>query len=75
MAVVASVYEVDRFRRSPDEIVKELFEQPALKVSSRPKPVNKRVWASLKHSFKLTVSEMFDEANSSQSKKRMGCIG
>lgn len=65
MAVVASVYEVDRFRRSPDEVVEELFEQSALKAAKkRPKPVNKRVWASLKHSFKVTVSEMFDEANS-----------
>jgi len=29
----------------------------------RPKPVNKRVWASLEHSFQLVVGEMFEEAN------------
>ncbi len=64
MAVGAIVYEVERFIRSPEEIVKELFEPAADKSSiQRPKPVNKRVWASLKHSFQLVVSEMFEEAN------------
>lgn len=63
MAVVASVYEVERFIRSPEEIVTELFEQPDKSKKKRPKPVNKRVWASLKHSFQLVVSEMFEEAN------------
>lgn len=29
----------------------------------RPKPINKRVWASLEHSFKMVVKEMFEEAN------------
>lgn len=63
MAVVASVYEVERFIRSPEEIVEELFEQPDSDKKKRPKPVKKRVWASLKHSFQLVVREMFEEAN------------
>lgn len=63
IAVVASVYEVDRFVRSPQEIVEELFEQSDSNKSSRPKPVKKRVWASLIHSFKTVVGEMFEEAN------------
>lgn len=63
IAVVASVYEVDRFVRSPQEIVDELFEQSDSNKSIRPKPVKKRVWASLIHSFKTVVGEMFEEAN------------
>jgi len=63
MAVVASVYEVDRFVRSPQEIVDELFEQSNSNKKERPKPVKKRVWASLKHSFQKVVGEMFEEAN------------
>lgn len=63
IAVVASVYEVERFVRSPQQIVEELFEQPNSNQKKRPKPVKKRVWASLKHSFQRVVGEMFEEAN------------
>ncbi len=52
---------VERFIRTPEEIIEELFEEKASR-KKRPKPVEKRVWASLEHSFKVMVSEMFEEA-------------
>jgi hypothetical protein len=72
IAVVASVYEIDRFVRSPQEIINELFEQAQIK---RNKPVKKRVWASLKHSFKTVVGEMFEEANKRDPNRKVDCTG
>lgn len=62
IAAVASVYLVKRFNRTPEEIIEELFEQNTKNRKQRPKPIKKRVWASLDHSFKTMVSEMFEEA-------------
>jgi hypothetical protein len=50
MALVASVYSVDRFVRTPEEVVAALFrDAPAADddAPARPKPQNKRVMASL----------------------------
>lgn len=61
MATVASVYSIDTFMRTPEQIVSELSasESPHL---VRPRPVAKRVWASLEKS-PLEVTEcVFDEA-------------
>lgn len=62
IAVVASVYLIDRFIRTPEEVVDELFDKRDKINRSRPKPEGKRVWASLEHSFKTVVSEMFEQA-------------
>jgi len=63
IAAVASVYLVEPFRRNPEDIIEELFEEkPTTIRQKRPKPFEKRVWASLEHSFKIVVSEMFQEA-------------
>jgi len=53
-----------RFIRTSEEIVEELFKQNIKSKSKkkRPKVIKKRVWSSLEHSFKLVVSEMFEEA-------------
>jgi len=64
IAVVASVYLVERFVRTPEEIVEELFESRTHTKRKRPRPKKKRVWASLEHSFKTVISEMFKEAHS-----------
>jgi hypothetical protein len=47
MATVGSVYSVDRFVRTPEEVVAALFRDPDPTKRPRPKPCGKRVWASL----------------------------
>ena len=47
MATVGSVYSVDRFVRTPEEVVAALFRDPDQKKRPRPKPCGKQVWASL----------------------------
>jgi hypothetical protein len=47
MAAVASVYTVDPYVRSADEVVAALFRDPDYEPEPRPKPCHKRVWASL----------------------------
>jgi hypothetical protein len=61
MATVASVYSVDTFIRTPEQIVGELFSSESVPLV-RPRPAAKRVWASLEKS-PLEVTEcVFDEA-------------
>jgi hypothetical protein len=63
MAQVAAVYTVERFIRTPNDIVGELRpqddEQPA---KARPRPEHKRVWASIEHDAEDVIIEAFDEA-------------
>lgn len=47
MATVGSVYSVDRFVRSPEEVLAALFRDPGQEKKVRPKPCGKRVWALL----------------------------
>jgi hypothetical protein len=53
MSVVGTLYSVDRFVRTPDDVLRALFrEGPALEGTAlpeklRPRPVGKHVWASL----------------------------
>jgi hypothetical protein len=47
MATVAAVYTVDRYRRTPEEVVAALFRDAAEPSRDRPKPQHKEVWASL----------------------------
>lgn len=53
MAVVGAVYSVDRYVRTPEEIVEALFRQPGEESPEdsrrRPRPAHKRVWARLLH--------------------------
>jgi hypothetical protein len=65
MAQVAAVYTVARFERTADDIVGELgsTNEPALpKKSKRPKPHNKRVWASVQKDSWDVIDEAFSEA-------------
>jgi hypothetical protein len=57
MATVASVYEVDPYRRTAEQIM-GLDESETI----RPKVRNKRVWASLRQSPAEVVEQMFAEA-------------
>jgi hypothetical protein len=47
MATVATVYTVDRYRRTPEEVVAALFRDAAEPSRDRPRPHAKEVWASL----------------------------
>lgn len=62
MAAVASVYLINRFERTPSDVVKDIFEENDKKLS-RPRPLKKRVWASLEKSFEEVVDELFIESD------------
>jgi hypothetical protein len=47
MATVATVYTVDRYRRTPEEVVAALFRDAREPTRDRPRPQHKEVWASL----------------------------
>jgi hypothetical protein len=47
MATVATVYTVNRHRRTPEEVVAALFRDAPEPSGDRPKPQHKEVWASL----------------------------
>jgi hypothetical protein len=47
MATVGTVYSVDRYQRTPEEIVAALFRDASEPAARRPRPQHKVVWASL----------------------------
>jgi hypothetical protein len=47
MATVTTVYSVDRYRRTPEEVVAALFRDAPEPTRDRPRPQHKEVWASL----------------------------
>lgn len=59
MATVASVYTIDPFVRTAQQIVNPSDEDRKTK---RPKPIGKRVWASLAKETEVVIKEAFDEA-------------
>jgi len=59
MATVASVYNNDLYHRTPDEVMKRMSNKEK---ESHPKPVLKRVWASIEKDQKEVISDMFEEA-------------
>jgi len=61
MAIVASVYNIEENPRTPDQILKNLSSSEE-KSSTPPKPICKRVWASVKKSQGEVIEEMFAEA-------------
>lgn len=66
MALVAAVYSVDPFHRSPEQIINGLCGVRDLASSSpkRPRPQDKRVWASLVDSPEEVIEGAFREAHS-----------
>lgn len=59
MASVASIYTVDRFVRTPEQILPERKPQA---ITTRPQPEQKRVWASLERSPEEVITAMLEEA-------------
>ncbi|MCP4351996.1 MAG: RNA methyltransferase, partial [Desulfobacterales bacterium] len=64
MATVASVYEIARFVRKPEDILQEFFftSDSEKKKIRRPRPKAKRVWAGLENSGDEVINEIFEEA-------------
>lgn len=65
MAQVASVYQIEPHRRSVESVVRGLM-GPSVRLvgpkPNRPKPQDKRVWASIVDSCDDVVEQMFEEA-------------
>jgi hypothetical protein len=59
MASVAAIYAVEPFVRTPEQV---LPEQKPQEVAIRPRPEQKRVWASLARSAQEVITAMFEEA-------------
>ena len=70
MAEVATVYTVAPWVRTPEEVARSLVPAAlppagqADETEKRPRPENKRVWASLKKPMKVAIAQAFKEARS-----------
>lgn len=65
MAEVASVYSVEPYIRTTDEIIGDMASIRLVRpdrCSKRPRPVNKRVWASVERDMAEVIDEGFREA-------------
>jgi hypothetical protein len=61
MGTVAAVYTIDPFIRTPEQIVGE-FGSRRDALPRRPRPEDKRVWASIKQPPEAIIEQVFDEA-------------
>jgi hypothetical protein len=61
MATVAAVYTIETFERSPEDLIAE--EVGAIDKAKRPRPEQKRVWASLEKEPEQVIADAFDEAD------------
>jgi hypothetical protein len=61
MAQVATVYSIARFPRGPGDVLHGLRDAEALD-TQRPRPTDKRVWASVEKSARSVIREAFEEA-------------
>jgi len=60
MATVAAVYTTDTFERTPEDLVAEA--NCAIAKVKRPRPEQKRVWASIENPAEQVIGDAFDEA-------------
>ena len=68
MAQVASIYFIKRFVRTTEEIVDELAQKKAQK--RRPRPHQKRVWASVEEDADVVIKALFAEGHKRDPKHR-----
>lgn len=61
MSTVAAVYTIEPFLRTPEQIVRE-FAPIHEALPPRPRPEDKRVWASVKHPPEMIIKQAFEEA-------------
>ena len=69
MATVASVYTIEPYERTPEQIVSQLGPVREVTETQRPKPESKRVWASIAKERAQVTEELFDEAESRDPKR------
>ncbi len=62
MATVATVYTIAPFVRTPEQIARQMAPIHEVEKKKRPKPGNKRVWASLEKEPKEVIEDAFQEA-------------
>jgi len=73
MAQVASVYTIEPYVRTPEQIVNEL--QPIREAETkRPKPQQKRVWASVEQGAEQVIEAAFEEANKRDPKRKKNWV-
>jgi hypothetical protein len=72
MATVAAVYSVARNARTPEEVMGLAVPSPGVPslASKRPKPRDKRTWASLRRDADYVMDDVFEEALHRDPKKR-----
>ena len=63
MAQVAAVYTVAPFVRTAEDIIADLIHDPTRPRQKRPKPEDKRAWASVADEMRTVIGEAFDEAD------------
>lgn len=68
MGTVAAVYTIDPFVRTPEQIVRE-FGPVRDALPRRPRPEDKRAWASIRHQPEIIIEQMFEEAMRRDPKK------
>jgi hypothetical protein len=75
-AQVCAVYTVAPFCRKPEDIIREMRHvQPIEQRPKRPKPEDKRVWASVEKDAEPTVGQAFDEASLRDPKRELTWLG
>lgn len=61
MAQVASIYFIERFVRKPEDLISDFLRTKVKQ--KRPRPVGKRIWASVEKDSLTVFSELFEEAH------------
>jgi hypothetical protein len=74
MAQVAAVYTVAPFVRTPEDIIGELDRENE-RAPKRPRPENKRVWASVEKDMGVVVRAAFEEAARRDPKRKKTWVG
>ncbi len=76
MATVASVYDINAFERTPEEVLRDFG--PVREVEEeliRPKPQDKRVWADIERKPEAVIGEAFKEALHRDPNKQRTWVG
>lgn len=72
MGTVAAVYTIAPWVRTPEEIVSELSRREAARLDARPRPEDKRVWASVRQPPEEIIRQIFEEATRRDPHHRKG---
>ena len=70
IAQVAAVYTIAPFKRTAEDLIRELRPEPAPPPRTRPRPEGKRVWASVAKEPAEVIDEAFLDAASRDPKRR-----